>query len=54
MRPLFQPPLVAASPMMPPRMGPMHGVQPAAKATPKSSAPKGPRGFSSENLRVSR
>src|SRR5213595_3625433 len=51
MRPLFQPPLVAARPSMPPRMGPMQGVQPAANASPKANEPHIPRGFSAEKPR---
>jgi hypothetical protein len=51
--PLRQPPLVAANPMMPPRIGPIHGVQPAANARPSVNEPSIPRGFSLEKKRVS-
>src|SRR5258708_25672705 len=39
--------------MTPPRIGPMQGVQPAAKAIPRVRDPKTPRGFSFENCLVS-
>src|ERR1700752_4442739 len=39
--------------MMPPRIGPIHGVQPAANAMPRAAEPIIPRGLSSEKQRVS-
>src|SRR5215472_6480257 len=38
---------------MPPRIGPMHGVQPNANATPTRTAPRGPAGLRCECTRFS-
>src|SRR5258708_6683592 len=39
--------------MMPPRIGPIHGVHPAPRARARGRDPGSPRGFSSEKERVS-